>query len=162
MATWSWVNIGLGNGLLPEVPITCIYHIDGLVQDCSNSIVYILMTSCKAAVTLLLYIDGLVQDCSNSIANALELLQSCTKPSIWYAYVCIICVCVCKWSPPTPGQTVLVCSNVVVTAGRVGGLLQWVSRKYVEKKLPYMYVYIYLGRCQHGQGNVMSINHNSA
>ena len=29
------------------------------------------------------YIDGLVQDCSNSIANALELLQSSTKPSIW-------------------------------------------------------------------------------
>ena len=27
-------------------------------------------------------IDGSVQDCSNSIANALELLQSCTKPSI--------------------------------------------------------------------------------
>ena len=25
--------------------------------------------------------DGLVQDCSNSIANALGLLQSCTKPS---------------------------------------------------------------------------------
>ena len=29
------------------------------------------------------YIDGLVQDCSNSIANALELLQSCTNPSIY-------------------------------------------------------------------------------
>ena len=28
------------------------------------------------------YIDGLVQDHSNSIANALELLQSCTKQSI--------------------------------------------------------------------------------
>ena len=27
-------------------------------------------------------IDGLVQDCSNSIANALELLQSFTKPYI--------------------------------------------------------------------------------
>ena len=27
-------------------------------------------------------IDGLVQDCSNSIANALELLQPCTKPSM--------------------------------------------------------------------------------
>ena len=27
------------------------------------------------------YIDGLAQDCSNSIANALELLQSWTKPS---------------------------------------------------------------------------------
>ena len=26
---------------------------------------------------------GLVQDCSNSIAYALELLQSCTKPSRW-------------------------------------------------------------------------------
>ena len=26
-------------------------------------------------------IDGLVQDCSNSIAYALELLQSCTKPA---------------------------------------------------------------------------------
>ena len=25
--------------------------------------------------------DGSAQDCSNSIANALELLQSCTKPS---------------------------------------------------------------------------------
>ena len=27
-------------------------------------------------------IDGLAQDCSNSIANALELLQSCTKPLV--------------------------------------------------------------------------------
>ena len=30
------------------------------------------------------YIDGLVQDYSNSIANALELLQSCTKPSVFH------------------------------------------------------------------------------
>ena len=29
------------------------------------------------------HINGLVQDCSYSIANALELLQSCTKPSIY-------------------------------------------------------------------------------
>ena len=28
------------------------------------------------------HFDGLVQDCSISIANALEILQSCTKPSI--------------------------------------------------------------------------------
>ena len=28
------------------------------------------------------YINGLVQNCSNSITNILELLQSCTKPSI--------------------------------------------------------------------------------
>ena len=32
------------------------------------------------------HIDGLAQDCSNSIANALELLQSCTKLSIWRAH----------------------------------------------------------------------------
>ena len=30
----------------------------------------------------MVYIDGLVQDCSNSIASAMELLQSYTKPSI--------------------------------------------------------------------------------
>ena len=29
------------------------------------------------------YIDGLVQNCSNSIANALKKLQSCTKPLIF-------------------------------------------------------------------------------
>ena len=33
------------------------------------------------------HVDGFVQDCSNSIANALEILQSCTKPSIWYYFV---------------------------------------------------------------------------
>ena len=30
------------------------------------------------------HVDGLTQDCSNSIGNALELLQSCTKPLMWY------------------------------------------------------------------------------
>ena len=29
------------------------------------------------------HIDGLVQDCSNSSEFAMELLQSCTKPSIY-------------------------------------------------------------------------------
>ena len=28
------------------------------------------------------YVNDLVQDCSNSIALVLELLQSCTKPSM--------------------------------------------------------------------------------
>ena len=32
------------------------------------------------------HIDGLVQDCSNSIANVLESLRSCTKPSIMAPY----------------------------------------------------------------------------
>ena len=35
-----------------------------------------------------LYIDGLVQDCTDSIANALGLLQYCTKPSIsWWRHL---------------------------------------------------------------------------
>ena len=36
------------------------------------------------------YIDGLAQDCSISIANTLEILQSCTKPSIltlWWEFL---------------------------------------------------------------------------
>ena len=33
--------------------------------------------------TLIDYFDDLVHDCSNSSALAMELLQSCTKPSIW-------------------------------------------------------------------------------
>ena len=32
------------------------------------------------------HFGGSAQDCSNSIANALELLQSCTKPSIWCSW----------------------------------------------------------------------------
>ena len=46
------------------------------------------------------YIDGLVRNCSISIANALEILQSCTKPSnyhctasLWYGAVQHIITC---------------------------------------------------------------------
>ena len=35
-----------------------------------------------AAALPIYYIDGLVQGCSISIANAMEILQSCTKSSI--------------------------------------------------------------------------------
>ena len=38
----------------------------------------------RLAITWTNATDGLVQDCSISIANALEILQSCTKPSIWW------------------------------------------------------------------------------
>ena len=31
------------------------------------------------------HIYGLAQDCSISIANAVEILQSCTKPSLYIA-----------------------------------------------------------------------------
>ena len=46
-------------------------------------------------------IDGLVQDCSNSIANAMELLQSCTKPAI-------CCLQFLRW----PGRWGRGCSRV--------------------------------------------------
>ena len=65
-------------------------HVDGLVQDCSNSIANALeLLQFCTEPSMLCYIfswkqkdhvDGLVQDCSNSIADALELLQSCTEP----------------------------------------------------------------------------------
>ena len=38
-----------------------------------------------------IYINGLVQDCSNSIVNALELLQYCTKPSIYHFKLSVLC-----------------------------------------------------------------------
>ena len=42
----------------------------------------------KIVVTL--HINGLVQDCSNSSALAMELLQSCTKPSTWFLlFMCL-------------------------------------------------------------------------
>ena len=42
---------------------------------------------CFVVVMFLLgHANGLVQDCSNSIANALELLQSCTEPSMRSIY----------------------------------------------------------------------------
>ena len=53
------------------------------------------------------YINGLVQDCSNSIANALELLQSCTKPLI-LCYVTMYCTFVLA-----PGDNVVVGQGVV-------------------------------------------------
>ena len=43
----------------------------------SNIQIYILFSASHYSEN----IDGLVQDCSNSSALAMELLQSCTKPS---------------------------------------------------------------------------------
>ena len=37
------------------------------------------------------YIDGLVQDCSNSIVNAMKLLESCVKPTLYSTSVsCLV------------------------------------------------------------------------
>ena len=45
------------------------------------------------------YIDGLMQDCSISIASALEILQSCTKPSPCIIAADALAIGVSKSSP---------------------------------------------------------------
>ena len=63
-----------------------------VIRTCSQATYFFTYTNCSLPFVYLTskevstglryqYIDGLVQDCSNSIANALELPQSCTKPS---------------------------------------------------------------------------------
>ena len=55
-------------------------------------------------------VDGLVQDCSISSAIAMEILQSCTKPSIWSSLLCgacLTCLMSCllmPWWPKEPGH----------------------------------------------------------
>ena len=56
-----------------------------------------------------IYINGLVQDCSNSSANALELLQSCAKPSI-----CSFCYLMKKFDEGSKTQTCFSVSNFVL------------------------------------------------
>ena len=59
------------------------HHGSGQVQS-SHGRHFVILYSIK-------YIDGIVQDCSNSIANALELLQSYTKPSIYSVLWALFC-----------------------------------------------------------------------
>ena len=64
-------------------------------------------------------IDDLVQDCSNSIANALELLQSCTKPLKSSCSV-LIALYLCVSAAPTvvlvaPGRLTLTTQPAHVT-----------------------------------------------
>ena len=58
------------------------FHSLNVVLKKSNKSPYICKKQFDMLKTwcLMSYVDGLVQDCCNSIANALELLQSCTKP----------------------------------------------------------------------------------
>ena len=61
-----WIHLQLERGTRPSISAVLIY-ISFAVDQCHTEI---------------LHFDGLVQDCSNSSALAIELLQSCTKPSI--------------------------------------------------------------------------------
>ena len=69
------------------------------------------------------HIDGLAQDCSNSIAKALELLQSCTKPSIW-----------CHWSWSSLPQVMACCLMTLSHYQNQCWLFYWVfTQKYFVK-----------------------------
>ena len=52
------------------------------------------LSPCYPVCNIVVYIDDLVQDCSISNANALEILQSYTKPSISYSVI-IASDCIC-------------------------------------------------------------------
>ena len=65
---------GLGSSQMPRFGSSLAYCV--INSRCMISTV-------RCNIFVLYYIDDLVQDCSKSIANALELLQSCSKPSIF-------------------------------------------------------------------------------
>ena len=50
-----------------------------------QSLIYVKPASLQCCVQY--HVDGLVQDCSNSSVLTMELLQSCTKPSMLYCYI---------------------------------------------------------------------------
>ena len=52
------------------------------LHDCESVSSTYLIELSNSVKNMFGYIDGLVQDCSDSIAKALELLVPCTKPSI--------------------------------------------------------------------------------
>ena len=58
------------------------YDIDGSVQDCSISSANALEIP-QSRTEPSIWIDGSVEDCCISSANALEILQSYTEPSMW-------------------------------------------------------------------------------
>ena len=58
--------------------------------------------------------NGLAQDCSNSIANALELLQSCTKPSRYG--MCFVCSKSDLCSVPVNAVIYVICIMIYWTA----------------------------------------------
>ena len=56
------------------------------------------------------HIDSLVQDCSNSNASAMESLQSCTKPWIWsIEYACSFVICFVAILLSVVGQFIGLC-----------------------------------------------------
>ena len=85
--------------VVEEVTVIIQHYINDNIWGCMRSTVIF----CQF-FHIHIYIDGSVQDYSNSIANALELLQSCTKPSIYtymhiyiHTYIYIIYIYMESW-----------------------------------------------------------------
>ena len=75
-----WYTIHHGNSSLPASRWWAVKkHIEGSSKKTTATPLLMHWSYCSLALSHQ-YIDGLEQDCSNSIANALVLLQSCTKP----------------------------------------------------------------------------------
>ena len=100
---------------------------------------------------LITHIDGLVQGCSNCIANVLELLQSCTKPSIYYHVIIPggqpwLYGCVMKSS----------LSDMRRTRGRLFCMVSMFEVIYNLISLYIMVIYIRLGRVKVTKREIMS------
>ena len=58
------------------------------------------------------YFDDLTQNCSNSMVDALELLQYCTKPLIWYSSFAMCFLC--GYYAENPYQHVLLIHKIIL------------------------------------------------
>ena len=95
----------------------CHIVLASIKQNCSISIAHIgdtaalhwvITTWSQLSWTLLIYIDGLLHDCSISSVLAMEMLQSCIKPSIYNAPVPKyeqLCTCIFNWTPKYDNHT---------------------------------------------------------
>ena len=63
----------------------------------SNSSRHIYSQLIKPEYSAKLHICGSEEDCSSPIANAQELLQSCTEPSIYYLTTCTLYIIQYAW-----------------------------------------------------------------
>ena len=79
------------------------------------------------------YLNGLVQDCSNSTANALELPRSCTKPSIWLIWWCIIILLsrrICDFK-----CLIFKCNYVIDILNISSGFVpRWITQDHIDNK----------------------------
>ena len=93
--TYIWISAGvyirvvlldISMGLCVKDVTTLLAHWGYVFLPLTHWYVLLLLTLCHPLVSLSIksaqHIDGLVQDCSISIANALEILQSYTEPTI--------------------------------------------------------------------------------